>query len=376
MLPAGSLPAAKAYRYSLEDVLPACLAALDGAPNRLGLPRVEHAVVVLVDGLGRSDLLAHRAYARRMLALGRVDVLQSVFPTTTASALASLTTGRSPGTHGIVGYAGVSPTSGGLVNHLTGWGPDLDPATAQRSRTVFEEARDAGVTAVAVGPERYRGSGFTAAVLRGAEYRGGASLADRLGEAARVHAESLRSLCYVYAPELDMATHAAGIDSTAWREALEAVDAAVADAAARWRPGVGVLVTADHGAVDVPRDRHVLVAPELLAGVRLVAGEPRCLALHLDAGVDAGEVRDRWAAVHGRRAWLATRDEVVASGLLGTVDVAVRPLLPDVVVAARGRVAFYVDPEDRGRGMVGQHGSLTDEERAVPLLRLGAFHRA
>ena len=52
----------------------------------------------------------------------------------------------------------------------------------------------------------------------------------------------------------------------------------------------------------------------------------------------------------------------------------IRPI-GDVLVAARAAVAYYDDRvRDKGaQNMVGQHGSLTPEERMVPLLRLGAF---
>ncbi len=70
-----------------------------------------------------------------------------------------------------------------------------------------------------------------------------------------------------------------------------------------------------------------------------------------------------------------TRDEAIEAGLFGPVDDEVRPRIGEVVVAARGRFAYYDDREadKRPQRMVGQHGSLTDEERTVPLLRLGAF---
>ena len=75
------------------------------------------------------------------------------------------------------------------------------------------------------------------------------------------------------------------------------------------------------------------------------------------------------------RAWVMTRDEAIGAGLFGVVDDEVRPRIGDVLVAARGRTAYYDDREadKRPQKMVGQHGSLTDEERTVPLLRLGAF---
>ena len=75
------------------------------------------------------------------------------------------------------------------------------------------------------------------------------------------------------------------------------------------------------------------------------------------------------------RAWVLTRDEAIRSGVFGEVDPAVAERLGDVIVAARGRYAYYDDRErdKRPQRMIGQHGSLTDEERTVPLLRLGAF---
>jgi hypothetical protein len=372
MVPAAQLPAAKAHRFSLTDVLRNCFLAVSGERGNLGLPAVRHAVVLLVDGLGAAALDAHRGYARHLHAAPRRDTLQTVFPSTTASALASLTTGEAPGRHGLIGYLGFDSSGDRVVNSLTGW--DLiDPATWQRMPTLFEQARDAGIPAFAIGPGRYRDSGFTAAVLRGAEYRSGESVAARLAEVGRIHAATERSLSYVYAPELDMAAHASGLDSDAWRAALEEVDAAVGPFAARLGRDAGLLVTADHGGLDIPREAQIVVDPALLGGVRHVSGEPRCLALHLETGVDPSAVAARWQEAEGARAWVATRDEVVAAGFFGAVDADVLPRIGQVIVAARKRVAFYLDPLDRGRGMVGQHGSLTAEEIAVPLLRFGAF---
>jgi len=367
------LPAPKSHRFSLTDVLANCFSAVQAERGNLGLPPVRHAVVLLVDGLGSLALDAHRGYARRLLAAGRSDVIQSVFPSTTASALASLTTGVLPGVHGLIGYLGFDSSGDRVINQLTGWGGQLDPGTWQRVPTIFERASSAGIPAFAVGPGRYRESGFTAAVLRGADYRQGESIAARLDEVRRIHATHDRSLVYVYAPELDVAAHASGIGSNPWLTALEEVDSAVGAFAPGLGGDAGLLVTGDHGGVDIPRDDHVIVGPDLLAGVRHVSGEPRCLALHLEPGADAAAVLARWHAAEGARAWIATRDEVIAAGFFGDVDPDVIPRIGDIVVAARKRIAYYLDARDRGRTMVGQHGSLTPDESHIPLLRFGAF---
>jgi hypothetical protein len=372
MLPAASLPAAKAHRHRLTDVMPNCLAALRGRRAGLDLEPVEHAIVVLVDGLGASALSTRRGHARTLAA--RLDAdppISAVFPTTTASALASLATGADPGRHGVVGYTAPGP-DGSIVNHLTGWDGDALPVEWQRMPTCFEQATAVGLRAVAIGPERYRDSGFTAAVLRGAEYLAGAAIADRFARVREVLAGP-SALTYLYVPELDVAAHAKGWESDAWVAALEEFDAALGAFLLGLPPRVGVLVTADHGVVDVPHDRQIIIAEEALAGVAAVAGEPRCLQLHLAPGLAPDAVAAAWREREGRRAWVATRAEAIAAGWFGVVDPEVAPRVGDVLVAARERVAYYVDADDRGRRMIGQHGSLSPDELAIPLLRYGRW---
>ena len=145
------------------------------------------------------------------------------------------------------------------------------------------------------------------------------------------------------------------------------------DAAGR---GTGVIVTADHGMVDVPRHRHVLLSDGdgLVDGVRHIGGEPRMLHLYAEADA-AADVLAAWRESESSRSWVMSRQEAIDAGLFGPVADAVRARIGDVLVAARAGIAYYDDrPADKGpQKMVGQHGSLTHEERTVPLLRLGAF---
>lgn len=372
MLPAARLPSAKAHRFSLADVLPNCLDALQGRRGALGLAPVTHAVVLLVDGLGTAALTSRAGHARTLASrLGIDAAISSVFPTTTAAALASLTTGALSGQHGMVGYAALDAAHDRVVNQLTGWDDGMT-SDWQRLPTLFERADAAGLSAIAIGPARYRDSGFTRAVLRGAEYRQGASIADRLARAVETLAGP-PALVYVYVPELDSASHAHGLQSPNWISALEELDAAVARAVPRLGAGHGLLVTADHGVIDVPHDAQRIVDPGLMLGVRHVAGEPRCLQLHLEPGESVDHHAERWRVHEGDRAWIATRAEAIEAGWFGEVAPEVLPRIGDVLVAARKRIAYYVDPEDTGRRMIGQHGSLSPDEMTIPLLRFGAF---
>jgi len=366
----------------LTDVLGSCLASIGGMQNALGLSSAGGAVVVLVDGLGAANLRSRAGHARFLASrFAKRDVARTVFPSTTAAALASLTTGASPGEHGLVGYRTLDAAHDRLVNQLNGWDERMRPDEWQLRSTVFEAAGEQGVDAVAIGGPKHVDSGFTRAVLRGARYVPGASIADRFEAALDVLAAG-PALVYLYVPELDQAAHAHGWESDRWLGLLEQLDAETASFERRMPRGTGVLVTADHGVVDVPAHRHVLVdrRPELVDGVRHIGGEPRGLQLYVEPDLDAaGRVSlvDRWREAESSRAWVATREEAIAAGLFGEVSPEVVPRIGDLIVAARAGVAYYDGrlADRKAERMIGQHGSLTDEETRVPLIRLGAFAR-
>lgn len=367
------LPARPRHAFRLADVMADSLAALRGASGPLGLPPLRHAIVVLIDGLG-ARALAERAGHARTLTSGssRETTAGAVFPSTTVAALASVTTGVLPGEHGMVGYTAYDPARDRIVNLLSGWGAGSDPEGWQSVPTLFETAVTEGVSTAAIGPSRYGGTGFSRAVLRGAAYLSAESMDQRVRRASEHARSAPRTLSYLYIPELDSAGHRHGVGSAEWVAALEAADGAVASLIGDLPLRTGVLVTADHGALNVRASAHLVLDSDSMTGVRLVAGEPRCLQLHLEPGVDASEVAAALEQRYGDVGWAVTRAEAIEEGLFGPVRPGVEHRIGDVLLGARRRVAFYTDHADRARGMVGQHGSLSPEELGVPLLRFGA----
>lgn len=373
------LPTFQSSARSLADVLPDSLAALRGESTTLGLQAVDAVVVIVVDGLGAANLRERSGHAR-FLAANSAKPLQSTAPSTTAAALTTILTGSLPGQHGLTGYRVFDAKNDRVVNQLTGWDERMPPATWQRSRTVFEMASDAGIGSHAIGPVKYAGTGFTAAVLRGATYHGEDRIEARLAAASDIVNDGGPSLSYVYVPELDKIAHQYGWESDRWTGALETVDAEIRRFAERLPGGVGVIVCADHGVVDVPHRAQILfdTAQQLTRGVRHVGGEPRFLQLYLEPDAsdrDREKLLDAWRDSEGSRAWVASRGEAIAAGWFGDVDVAVADRIGDILVAARKRVVYYDSrPEDQSaRRMIGQHGSLTAEELQVPFVRLGAW---
>lgn len=366
------VPGAPDRPVGLRDVLSGALEAVRAGGGRIPLGRPERVLVVVVDGLGAEALAARAGHARTLAgALTKRTRIATGCPTTTASALTTLATGTDPGQHGIVGYAVLDPERDRVVNQLHGFDDGELPPGWQRSDTLFERAVREDVRAFATGPRHYADSGFTGAVLRGAEYLGARTVEHRFDAALEAFADGGRAIGYCYVPELDQIAHREGWSSGAWTAELETLDAAVADAVRRLRPGERMLVTADHGILDVPSEQQVLVdaVPGLLDPVRHLAGEPRLLQLHLQPDEDPVAVAGSWRDALGRSADVRTRAEAVAAGWFGVVDAAVLPRIGDVLVAARTRAAFYDGRTGAGRGMVGQHGAWTDAERFVPLLR-------
>jgi predicted AlkP superfamily pyrophosphatase or phosphodiesterase len=371
------LPAIPPSSRSITGVAHDLLGALAGSAETL--PPVRSAVLCVIDGLGAIQLRGHAGHARRLAGvMAKKDVLSSVFPSTTAAALTSLLTGADPGRHGLVGYRVRDPRRGVLINQLSGWEEaGADASAWQAEPTLFERAAAQGRPAFAVGLPEYAHSGFSAATLRGADFRAARSAADRIALALSLADEHDGALVYCYLPEVDKAGHKHGVASADWVAALEDLDAAMPSSVPS---GVGMLVTADHGMVDVPKTRHLIIDEHspLQNGVAAIAGEPRMLHVYLDDAELTDEVAARWRSGTEGAADVLTREQAVQGGLFGTgvtADAAER--IGDLVVPARGMWALYdgAAEDQRAQGMVGQHGSLSPEELRVPLLRFGAFAR-
>lgn len=357
---------------SLCEVLTSALAALGvrGEHDALGLPPASRYCVVVIDGLGWNLLRAHPVAAPFLASLsGRA--ITATTPSTTATSLTSLGTGLAPGRHGMLGYTTRAPGGNVLFNALR-WEPDLDPRAYQPNPTVIERAVAAGVAATVVSERKFRNSGLTAAALRG-PFRGANSYGERVATAVRALTSAERgapALVYVYDGDLDYTGHGNGCGSPAWRYQLGVVDRFVEELADALPPDTVLVVTGDHGMVDVAPERRVDIdqVPALRDGVALVGGEARFRHVYTHEGA-ADDVRASWREVLGDRAVVRLRDEAVAAGWFGAMDARNVERIGDVVVAMVGDNAVeYTSVFPREARLIGLHGSLTDDEMLVPLL--------
>ncbi|RBY85567.1 alkaline phosphatase family protein [Blastococcus sp. TF02A-30] len=366
---------------TLADVLPGVAAALGVTPARGDLPAdplgltatlagARRVAVLLVDGLGADLVRAHADLAPTLAALSApVGDLAAPCPSTTPVSLATLGTGLPPGSHGILGFVTDVPGEDRTLTH-TQWQDDPDPAVWQQCPTVFEQAAAAGLPVTVVAPWSFAGSGLSVSAYRGATYTGTVGAGDLSAQVLRALRAAPRGLVYGYFADLDLTGHVRGVGSDSWRAQLQLVDRMVAQVVDGLPDDAALLVTADHGMLDVPAgtrldlDAH----PDLAEGVRVLAGEPRARYVHALPGA-ADDVLARWQEVLAERAWVVARDEAVASGIFGPVDDAVVERIGDVVALARGTWALTATDREPGPSrLAAYHGSLTATELAIPLL--------
>jgi len=373
---------------SICDVLPAAAALLGapGAVDRLGLAESvgakDRVAVVLVDGLGwhlLPQLAGSLTFRAPLLAsvlageTGRLTELSCTFPSTTPSSLVSLGTGARPGEHGILGFTLNVPGTDRVLNHIL-WRDDPPHAQWQPLPTWFQRLEQAGIGARAVLPAAFIGSGLTDAAYGGAEFRP-TRPTDDYAAALAGELKAAPGLVYGYTADLDTAAHLFGIGSDQWREAAARVDALLTRLVEALPPDAALLVTADHGGLNVPPDARVDLDadPRLGEGVRVVAGEARVRYLHTEPGA-AADVRSAWSEALGGRAAVYTREQAVATGMFGPVNPAHLPRIGDVVVVCTGDAAVLAtghEPPETAR-LIGFHGAATPAEMAIPFI---VFHR-
>lgn len=362
----------------LKRVLPSyggrCITALipgivAGVPSELIDDTVGSArtvVLVVVDGLGWHQLRRHRGLAPTLAAASDASApITTVAPSTTASAMTSLTTGATPGEHGLVGYR--VPTSLGLLNSLR-WragGRDVRAAIPADEFQPIEPF--CGQPVAVVTRSEFRHTGFSRAHLRGASFWGWnevSDIVDTVCGAVRAGCQ----LVFAYYDTLDKIAHEFGLGDR-YRSALAEVENLAATLRASLPTAVPLIVTADHGVVDV-LDPPVTIDPEVVALTTGWSGEARMLWLNTLGGAQS----DLLAACerYAEFAEIAPVSQVLDERWLGPVVTApARSRLGDVVLVPKGLQAFTMPDEDRPHhDLIGRHGGLTSEEMLVPFAQL------
>jgi len=329
---------------------PELAAAVPDAPTYL---------LVLLDGLGDGQL-AHPAAAPCTAA--RRAALDAPFPSTTTVSLATIATGLPPARHGLIAYQLWLPDRGQVANTIkwtTLWGDPLglDFAAFLPRPNLWERAAAAGVEPIVLQPLDFGGTALSRVLYRGCRVEPYAGPGEAVAAAVQL-TRVPRRLVLLYLPHLDFAAHVWGQESDGYTAALRLV-AGVWDAiASALPPGVVMLGTADHGHVDIPKDRQVRIGKADHEG-RTFYGDPRATFIKGGGASLAASLPATWVP----------REEMAGWWGPGKPHRDFAGRAPDgALMADPGYAVLHRFSDDR---LIGQHGGLTEAELRIPLLLAG-----
>lgn len=343
--------------------MPAVLGPGGGSALPIDLPSGRSRLVLVLDGLGWEQLRERRHLAPTLSAMAGGPIT-TVAPSTTATALTSITTGLTPAEHGIVGYRMLVDDQ--ILNCLR-WGTELSPDVRASIPPAMLQPYPPflGQSVPLVSKEEFRRTGFTQAHLRGSRLVGYRTTALLVHHASRLLADG-EPMVYAYYDGLDKVAHEYGLGA-AYDAEFRFVDRLVADVVDAVPNGTTVVVTADHGQVDCGQGL-VEVDPQVMAHVARTSGEARFRWLHAHPN-QIDDLMSAATACHGDIAWIRSRTEMIDDGWFGgpmSREVASR--LGDVALLPFEATGFN-DPADTGPfELIGRHGSLTAAEMLVPCL--------
>ncbi|MRR10706.1 phosphodiesterase [bacterium] len=343
------------------------------------LRRHRTVVLVVLDGLGYQYLAARGSGGflhRRLRAR-----LTSGFPTTTSSSVATFATGVAADRHGITGWFTHLPELG-VVSTILMARPRVGGPPFSRSGVDFTGLVLAGplydrlrATSIVITQRSIAYGDFSAANSGSATVRTYSTLGgfiDRIVSAVR----SGRGDTFIsaYWPGFDHLCHHRGIGHALVTRHFRELDRAMAGLASRLAAtGAVLLVTADHGLVDTPRDRLIDLAdhPPLAACLTLpLCGEPRLAYCYVRPDMlqqFKRYVRDRL----GQCCDLRTRAQLVRQGYYGAgqADPRFAGRIGDFILVMKpGWCIKDFLPNEARFFLKANHGGVTADEMYVPLV--------
>jgi hypothetical protein len=179
------------------------------------------------------------------------------------------------------------------------------------------------------------------------------------------------SLTYLYFPELDQFAHRYGSNSKQWLNVIEELDAELVKFARSIPSSAGVILTADHGVIDVEPARHIYLDEyECFSDLEQIGGDPRVSFLYFQEGTNLATKLVEITEAIGNICDVVTIADLVAAGWLLNLSEQAKRVAPDLLLLPKAdRVAYHRDfAKARSLLMIGQHGGMTQAEWEVPLI--------
>ena len=338
----------------------------------------DHYLYVLVDGLGMNQ-------KPNFPPGGFFDTyfhspLRSVFPSTTAAALTSLFSGLWPAQHGIVGWFTHLPDRGHTIIPLRALERFTERSIEQLSIELQEVIQGTSLfpaykrACTTYTFRKFKSGQYAEWAHDGNHVEGYRSLKNAVKRIKRnLSSPSEPSFSYLYLSEIDHLSHLHGWNAPEVLHEMREADRQLKRIRKLLPDSVRMIVTADHGHINVPKERHEILYPSdpLLRFLECPpSGESRVPLFHVKPGHEqqfTGAFAERFHLDFA----LITPDDAETLGLYGPVPLS---------EATRSRVGSYIgiSPEADaieyvyedgapGIGHIGMHGGMSTDEVEVPL---------
>ena len=342
-------------------------------------PHKEKVVLLLIDALGfkllNDTMKEYKLNAfEKLRENGILMPITSVFPSTTAVALPSLSTALTPGEHGLLGYRFFSKEYGFLLNSLFG-----KPANTNHCKlhidinwylpenTIGEILAKEGIKSYIITNANYLNSHFEKALYRGFNEVPYLTSSDMFSHIVNLIKENdSPKFIFAYWWAIDALSHRYGPHSRPVINEIIELNAMIHQLIEGIDSNTLLLITADHGQIFSPPEENVDIAniPEISRHLFTPLSDLRAPYLYSKTSDTLQSALEKLSNVIN-----LTKEQAIELGLFGNNQIKeeFKNRIGDFVLIVKDNKNYsYLSPPEE-INLIGKHGGLSEEEMLVPL---------
>ena len=342
-------------------------------------PHKEKIVFLLIDALGFKllDNMMTKYKLNGFEKLKENGVLMpitSVFPSTTAVALPSLSTALTPSEHGLLGYRFFSKEYGFLLNSLFGKPANVNYCKLHidinwylPKNTIGEMLAKEGIKSYIVTNINYLNSHFEKAVYRGFNEIPYLTSSDMFSHITNLVKENNSpEFIFAYWWAIDALSHRYGPNSQPVINEIIELNTMISHLIENIDSDTLLLITADHGQIFSPPEENIDIAsfPEISKDLFTPLSDLRAPYIYSKASGTLQNALNSFSNVLS-----LTKEQAIELGLFGNNQIKeeFKSRIGDFVLIIKDNKNYsYLSPPEE-INLIGKHGGLSEEEMIVPL---------
>ncbi|MDD3532057.1 MAG: alkaline phosphatase family protein [Candidatus Shapirobacteria bacterium] len=367
-----------------------------------GKNNYSHIILILIDSLGYLSFKKFKKYFR-LPQKSLVSPLTSIFPSTTAGALSTFSTGLLPQEHGLFEWRLFLPEIDDIIktlpfcldsNHQQDQLLDLglDPKKIFFNQpTIYQKLNRLGVASFALNHQTYYKSAFAKTAQKGAKLIPFASLSELTVTLAntikKITTKHPKTFTYAYLDSLDYIGHKHGPESKYFEAELAQIGFMISHLLLQvvkkspCREKKLLLITADHGQTQVnPKETVYLnrfqklknnLAKKDNGEPILATGGPRDVFLHLQKNQVNTTIEYLRKKLINRADIYSTKS-ILEQGWFGNQKPSIKfkERLGDILILPKENQTAWLDNGEEKVNKLGHHGGISAAEMLIPLIAI------